>query len=85
MSEEVTEKKTLRLTNTVVRRVTPMTAKGCDLLRAVRENMVKEMEESTGIRYDIPFPVVVHQLIVEYCKLKGIEPHVRSTDDSITV
>lgn len=84
MSEEVTEKKTLRLTNTVVSRSTPMTAKGCDLLRAVREQMVKEMLDKTGIHYDIPFPVVIHQLIVEYCALKGIEPHVRSTDDSIS-
>lgn len=84
MSEEVAEKKTLRLNNTVVSRSVPMTAKCCDLLRAVRDNMVKEMYEKTGVLYDIPFPVVIHQLTVEYCDMKGIEPNVRDTDDSVS-
>ena len=82
MSEEVAEKKTLRLGQTVVSRRCPMTAKGSDLLRAVREKMVEEFEAKTGTPVEIPFPVVIHQMLVEYCEWKGIEPHVRTDERS---
>ena len=76
MDMEVAEKPSLKLTNPVVRRVVPMTSKGCDLLRAARDHIVDDFYERTGNAYNVPFPVVIHMALVDYCKNKGIEPNV---------
>lgn len=75
MNMEVAKKPALKLSNTVVRRSVPMTAKGCDFLRAAREHITREIEAQTGQEVSVPFPVVIHMVLGEYCKLKGIEPH----------
>ena len=67
------KKPVLRLHNTVVRRVVPMTATGCDSLRAIRSYLQQEILEKKGVEVDIPYPTVIHMALSELCELKGIE------------
>lgn len=73
MEKELSEKPTLRLSNTVTRRAVPMTALGCDMLRAIRDSQVEDLKRRKGVEYNIPFPVVIHLLMKDYCELKNIE------------
>lgn len=70
MSEK---KPVLRLHNTVVRRVVPMTASGCDSLRAIRSHFQQQILDTKGVEVDIPYPTVIHMALSELCELKGIE------------
>lgn len=67
------KKPVLRLHNTVVRRMVPMTASGCDSLRAIRAHFQHQILESKGVEVDIPYPTVIHMALNELCELKGIE------------
>lgn len=67
------KKPVLRLHNTVVRRVVPMTSSGCDTLRAIRSHFQQEILEKKGVEVDIPYPTVIHMALSELCELKGIE------------
>ena len=71
--ENEEKKDVLRLNNTVVRRVVPMTASGCDNLRALRRHYQKQILNSKGVSVDIPYPTAIHMAISELCELKGIE------------
>lgn len=73
MDEKVQEIKTLKLGKPVVVRKVPMTSRGCDLLRAVRDNFIKEYKEKHGKDAEIPFPTTFHLLLEEYVRLKGIK------------
>lgn len=67
------EVKVLRLENPVVIRKVPMTDLGSDMLRAVRAYQVDLYEEQKGVRVAIPYPVSIHMMLADYCRLKGIE------------
>lgn len=67
------KKPVLRLHNTVVRRVVPMTASGCDSLRALRSHYQKQILDTKGVEVDIPYPTVFHMALNDLCELKGIE------------
>lgn len=64
---------TLRLSNTVTRRTVPMTARGCDMLRAIREYQQDKLLSETGVKYDIPFPTSIHMMFTDYCELRNIK------------
>ncbi|MGL5579830.1 MAG: DUF7195 family protein, partial [Cetobacterium sp.] len=63
----------LRLSETVVTRQVPMTEKGSAMLRSARDHLVEVMEAKSGIRYDIPFPVVIHMVLEDYNRRKGLD------------
>ncbi|MGL5564245.1 MAG: DUF7195 family protein [Plesiomonas sp.] len=67
------KKDVLRLSDTVVRRVVPMTASGCDNLRALRKYYQAKILKNKGVDVDIPYPTAIHMAISELCELKGIE------------
>ncbi len=73
MEKDLSNKPTLRLSNTVTRRTVPMTARGCDMLRAIREFKQKELLEEHDIQYDIPFPTVFHMILSDYCDFMKIK------------
>lgn len=73
MEKDLTKKPTLRLSNTVTRRTVPMTARGCDMLRAIRIHKQNELKEEHKVEYDIPFPTVFHMILSDYCDLKNIK------------
>lgn len=68
-----TEIKTLKLDTPVVVRKVPMTARGCDLLRACRDHYVDEYEARRGHKVEIPFPTAIHLILEEYAKLKEVK------------
>lgn len=72
MKQDVSNK-VLKLQNTVVRRVVPMTEKGSDMLRAARQNVLEELKGETGEDYVAPYPVVIHMVLKHYCESKGIK------------
>lgn len=84
MEKEVAQRPTLRLHNTVTRRTVPMTARGCDMLRAIREHQQKTFFENNGVEYDIPFPTSIHLMMTDYCDIKKIKvtPHEPNTGTS---
>lgn len=67
------DKPVIRLQNTVVRRVVPMTASGCDMLRAIRRHLQDEILEKKGVEVDLPYPTVFHMLCTKYVEMTGIE------------
>jgi len=73
MNSEMSEKKSITLEGTVVCRKVPMTAKGCDMLRAIRAYVTDQMEKKHGQRYELSFPVVIHMMMADYCQTKGIK------------
>lgn len=73
MEKDIAKKPTLRLSNTVTRRTVPMTARGCDMLRAIRNFKQNELLEEHDVEYDIPFPTVFHMILSDYCEMKKIE------------
>lgn len=66
------EVKVLRLDNPVVLRKVPMTDFGSDMLRAVRDYQVNLHKEQKGIEVSIPYPVAIHMMLADYCRMKGI-------------
>ena len=72
-NNNVKETRNLRLEEPVVVRKVPMTAKGCDMLRAIRDYQVSELKRQKGISVEIPFPTSFHLMMVDYCAMKGIE------------
>lgn len=75
MKSEMSEKKVLKLEDTVVCRKVPMTARGCDMLRAIRDHQVDALLKAKGVEYDVTFPVSIHMMMTDYIKIKGIEVH----------
>lgn len=73
MENNLKETRNLRLENPVVVRKVPMTAKGCDMLRAIREYQSAEFKRQKGISVEIPFPTAIHLLMADYCAAKGIK------------
>lgn len=73
MEKDVSKKPVLRLQGTVTRRTVPMTARGCDMIRAIRERMQRNLKEQNKIDYDIPFPTVIHLVLKDYCEYHNIE------------
>lgn len=71
---EMSEVKSLRLEQPVVVRKVPMTAQGCNMLRAIRDYQVEEYAKK-GDEVEIPFPVSIHLMMREFCALKGIQVH----------
>lgn len=69
----MTDKPVIRLQNTVVRRVVPMTASGCDMLRSIRRHLQDEILEKKGVEVDLPYPTVFHMLCTKYVEMTGIE------------
>ncbi|MGL5014468.1 MAG: DUF7195 family protein [Bacteroidales bacterium] len=78
MKQDVSKNQSLRLSDTVVTRQVPMTEKGSLMLRQARDHLIEIMEEKSGIRYDIPFPVVIHMVLEDYNRRKGL-PSVNTT------
>ncbi len=72
MKQDVSKNQSLRLAETVVTRQVPMTEKGSMFLRNARDHLVEVMEAKSGIRYDIPFPVVIHMVLEDYNRRKGL-------------
>lgn len=72
MSEKINEKKVLRLETPVVVRKVPMTAQGCDMLRAIREYQSREYSKRHECEVEIPFPTSIHLLMQEFCHMKGL-------------
>lgn len=75
MDNSVNDVKVLRLDKPVVVRKVPMTDFGSDMLRAVRQFQTEAWERSKGERVEIPYPVSIHMMMSDYCKLKGITVH----------
>ena len=71
---EMSEVKSLRLEQPVVVRKVPMTAQGCNMLRAIRDYQVAEYA-ARGDDVEIPFPVVIHLMMREFCAMKNITVH----------
>ena len=67
------ETRNLRLENPVVVRKVPMTARGCDMLRTIRDYQVTQFKTQKGVDVEIQFPTAIHLLMADYCKIKGIE------------
>jgi len=72
MSEKINKTEVLRLETPVVVRKVPMTAQGCDMLRAIREYQSEEYGKRHECDVEIPFPTSIHLLMQEFCHLKGI-------------
>lgn len=73
MDNSMNEVKVLRLDSPVVVRKVPMTDFGSDMLRAVRRFQTEKYEEAKGQKVEIPYPVCIHMMLADYCKLKGIK------------
>lgn len=74
MDNSMKEEKVLRLDNPVVVRKVPMTNLGSDLLRSIRDYLVESYARQNGGKIvNIPFPVVIHMVLSDYAKLKGIQ------------
>lgn len=73
MEKDVSRKPVLRLQGTVTRRTVPMTSRGCDMIRAIRDKMQNDLKEENKIEYDIPFPTVIHLVLKDYCEYHNIE------------
>lgn len=73
MEKEISKKPVLRLQGTVTRRTVPMTARGCDMIRAIREKMQQDLKDQNNMDYDIPFPTVIHLVLKDYCEHHNIE------------
>lgn len=63
----------LKLKETVVSRTVPMTAQGCDMLRSIRDFQQARLERQQGVVFNIPFPTVIHILMLDFCKQNNIE------------
>lgn len=70
--ENFNEVRNLRLDNPVVVRKVPMTAHGCNMLRAIREYQLSHLRTQEGLEVELPFPSVFHLMMVDYCNTKGI-------------
>lgn len=75
MDNSMNEVKVLRLENPVVVRKVPMTDFGSDMLRAVRKYQTEAYKSAKGQDVEIPYPVSIHMMLSDYCKLKGIKVH----------
>ncbi|UIW10519.1 hypothetical protein PQC38_gp043 [Aeromonas phage BUCT695] len=75
MDNSMNEVKVLRLDTPVVTRRVPMTDYGSDMLRAIREYQEGVYEKTKGTKPQIPYPVSIHMMMADYCKLKGIKVH----------
>lgn len=74
MDNSMKEEKVLRLDNPVVVRKVPMTNLGSDLLRSIRDYLVDSYARQNGGKIvNIPFPVVIHMVLSDYAKMKGIK------------
>lgn len=74
MDNSMKEEKVLRLDNPVVVRKVPMTNLGSDLLRSIRDYLVESYARQNGGKIvNIPFPVVIHMVLSDYAKMKGIK------------
>ncbi|MGL5013644.1 MAG: DUF7195 family protein [Bacteroidales bacterium] len=82
MKQDVSKNQSLRLAETVVTRQVPMTEKGSLMLRQARNHLVEIMEEKSGIRYEIPFPVVIHMVLEDYNRRKGLGKDAANSDQS---
>jgi len=67
------KKEIIRLQDPVVVRKVPMTAQGCDLLRLVKDYQISQFKEQMQKDIDIQWPTVIHLMIQDYCRLKGLE------------
>ena len=68
------ENRQLLLKDIVVVRKIPMTEKGCDMLRAIRQYQIDELQKDDNSMQNvsIPFPTSLQLLMADYCKLRGI-------------
>ena len=73
MHNETTEKKVLRLESPVVTRKIPMTSRGCDVLRAIREDQIAQYFKLNGEEVEIPFPTAIYLALEELLVLKNIK------------
>lgn len=73
MENNIKETRQLKIEDPVVVRKVPMSARGCDMLRAIRDYQVSEIERQKGVSVEIPFPTAFNLMMTDYCKLKGIE------------
>lgn len=74
MDNSMKEEKVLRLDHPVVVRKVPMTNLGSDLLRSVRDYLTESYaRQNDGALVNIPFPVVIHMVLSDYAKIKGIK------------
>lgn len=74
MDNSMKEEKVLRLDSPVVVRKVPMTNLGSDLLRSIRDYLVESYARQNGGKIvNIPFPVVIHMVLSDYAKMKGIK------------
>lgn len=73
MDTSMSEVKVLRLDNPVVVRKVPMTDFGSDMLRAIRRFQTVAYEKAKNQRVEIPYPVCIHMMMTDYCKMKGIK------------
>lgn len=73
MDNSMSEVKVLRLDSPVVVRKVPMTDFGSDMLRAIRRFQSEAYERAKGQKVEIPYPVCIHMMMSDYCKLKGIQ------------
>lgn len=72
MDNSMNEVKVLRLEAPIVVRKVPMTEAGSTMLRRVREYQADAYYKARGVKVEIPFPVSIHMMLSDYCKLKGI-------------
>lgn len=72
MENVMKEVKVLRLDSPVVVRKVPMTDFGSDMLRAIRHFQIDAYKRNKGQDVEIPYPVCIHMMMTDYCRLKGI-------------
>lgn len=82
INDETTEKRTLKLSNTVGAKPIPFTDRGFAALFAIRKHLEEEYHEKSGIDYMVPAPTAIHIALMHYCESKGIEFDVHENPES---
>lgn len=67
------EVRKILLDNVVTIRRIPMSSTGCDNLRAIQKWMQAGIGANLKSPVEIPFPTVIHNVLADYVKLKGIK------------
>ena len=73
--EEMKETRMLKIDTPVVVRKVPMSAAGCNNLRAIREYQIALYYKKHGedVEVEIPFPTSLHLMMEHYIQLLNIE------------
>lgn len=66
------EVRKMLLDDVAVTRKIPMSARGCDNLRAAQRYLVDGISKAKGEPVEIPFPTVIHMVLEFFVREKGV-------------